>query len=78
MPPGVVTETLFAPATCDGVTAVTVVVSSTVTPVASLVPSRTAVAPVRFVPVMVIVVPPAVGPRFGVTAVTVGAARFAW
>ena len=36
-------------------------------------PNFTAVAPVKLVPVIVTVVPPAVGPEVGLTAVTVGA-----
>ena len=39
-----------------------------------MVPNLTAVAPVKPVPVMVTVVPPAVGPVVGLTEVTVGAA----
>ena len=46
----------------------------TITPVAALAPKWTAVAPVKLVPVMVTDVPPAWGPLFGLTAVTVGAA----
>ena len=42
--------------------------------VPAAVPNSTAVAPARFVPVIVTVVPPAVGPDVGLTAVTVGAA----
>ena len=38
---------------------------TTVTPVAASVPKSTAVAPVKPVPVMVTVVPPAVGPEVG-------------
>ena len=38
-------------------------------------PNFTAVAPVRSVPVMVTVVPPAAGPLVGLSDVTVGAAR---
>ena len=37
-------------------------------------PNVTAVAPVKLVPVMVTDVPPAAGPEFGLTLVTVGAA----
>ncbi len=62
VPPGVVTETVFAPAVPAGVTAVTVAALTTVTPVAAAPPTETALVPVRFVPVMVIVVPPAAGP----------------
>jgi len=35
-------------------------------------PKETAVASMKFVPVMVTTVPPVVGPEFGVTPVTVG------
>ncbi len=62
VPPGVVTETILAPAVPAGVTAVTVVALTTVTPDAAAPPTETALEPVRFVPVMVIVVPPAAGP----------------
>ena len=44
----------------------------TVNEVAGVAPNLTAVAPVKFVPVMVIVVPPAAGPKFGEMEVTVG------
>ena len=47
---------------------------STVNDVALLGPNLTDVAPVKLVPVMVTEVPPVVGPVFGLTAVTVGAA----
>ena len=46
----------------------------TTTPVPGLAPKSTAVAPVKPVPVTVTEVPPAWGPLFGLTAVTVGAA----
>ena len=49
-----------------------VVALLTVNVVAAVVPNFTAVAPVKLVPVMVTVVPPAVGPELGLTAVTVG------
>ena len=39
-----------------------------------VVPKSTAVAPVKAVPVMVTVVPPAAGPEVGLSPVTVGAA----
>ena len=45
---------------------------TTVTPVAAVAPNKTAVAPVKPVPVMVTLVPPP--PELGLTAVTVGAA----
>ena len=45
----------------------------TVNPVAGDVPKLTAVAPVKFVPVIVTGVPPVVAPEVGLTAVTVEA-----
>ena len=44
----------------------------TVKLVAVVAPNLTAVAPVRLVPVIVTLVPPAVGPAVGLTEVTVG------
>jgi hypothetical protein len=69
----VVTETATVPATWAGVVAVTWVADVTWTPVAVVEPKVTAVVPVRWVPVMVTLVPPVVGPEVGVTDVTVGA-----
>lgn len=46
---------------------------TTVTLVAAAPPMVTPVTPVKFVPVMVTLVPPAVVPVFGLMAVTVGA-----
>ena len=46
----------------------------TLRPWPPVVPKLTALAPVKPVPVMVTVVPPAGGPATGLTAVTVGAA----
>src|SRR6478735_5284050 len=51
-----------------------VVALLTVNVVAAVAPKSTAVAPVKPVPVIVTEVPPAVGPEFGLTLVTVGAA----
>ena len=45
----------------------------TVKEAAALLPKLTAVAPEKLVPVMVTLVPPDVGPVFGLTLVTVGA-----
>jgi hypothetical protein len=73
VPPGVVTETAFAPAEPAGVTAVTVVELTTTTLVAATPPTVTTPAPVRFVPVIVIEVPPLVGPELGDTDEIVGA-----
>jgi hypothetical protein len=72
VPPGVVTDTLFGPVVLTGVTAVIVVGFTTTRPVATLVPILTEVAPVKFVPVMVMVVPPIEGPTFGLTVAIVG------
>ena len=55
-----------------GAVAVIEVAQLTVTPVAAVVPNFTAVTPVKLVPVMVTEVPPPVGPRVGLTPVTVG------
>jgi hypothetical protein len=65
---------LSVPRVLAGAIAVTSVAETTVTAVPSAVPKCTAVAPVRFVPWIVIFVPPAVGPLDGETPVTVGAA----
>ena len=72
VPPAVVTATLFAPAVPAGVTAVTFVEEFTTTLVAATPPTVTLVVPVRFVPVIAIVVPPRVEPEFGHTDVIVG------
>ena len=56
-----------------GLVAVMDVGELTVNPVAGDVPKLTAVAPVKFVPVIVTGVPPVVAPEVGLTAVTVGA-----
>ena len=68
-----VTATLLAPAVPAGVTAVTLVAETTTTLVAATPPTVTLLAPVRFVPVIVIAVPPRVEPLVGVTDVIVGA-----
>ena len=73
VPPGVVTVTSTVPAPA-GAVAVIWVALLTVKPVAAVVPKSTAVAPVKFVPVIVTLVPPAGGPAVGLTAVTVGRA----
>ena len=71
-----VTATLFAPAApaeTAGTLAVMVVVEVTLSDVASTPPTVTLVAPAtKFVPVIVISVPPRVEPLVGVTAVIVG------
>jgi hypothetical protein len=53
-----------------------VVALTTTTLVAGLLPNLTDVGPAKPVPVMVTAVPPAVGPVFGDTEVTVGAPRY--
>ena len=57
-----------------GEVAVIDVAELTVKPVAAVAPNLTAVAPVKPVPVIVTLVPPAVGPAVGEIEVTVGAA----
>lgn len=76
VPYGVVTETLAAPAAPAGATAVIEVALLTVKLVAAVPPNMTAVAPVRFVPVIVTPVPPAVEPDAGEAAVTVGGGTY--
>jgi hypothetical protein len=71
IPPGVVTVTSTVPAPA-GEVAVICVALFIVNVVAAVAPNFTAVAPVKFVPVMVTLVPPAVGPLVGFTDVTVG------
>ena len=73
-PPAVVTIIVFAPADPAGVTAVIEVASTTFTLVAATPPTVMLLAPVKLVPVMVIAVPPAVGPEVGLTLAIVGAA----
>ena len=71
MPMGVVTTTSACPAACAGVVAV-IVVAATVPITAGEPPMVTDVAPVKFSPVMVTDVPPAIGPLAGLIAVTIG------
>jgi len=73
-PPAVVTTTFCAPAVPDGVVAV-MLVAVLVNTVALPLPTVT-VALAKFVPVIVIVVPPAAGPLDGLTLATVGAATY--
>ena len=67
-------DTVSAPIVPAGVTAVTVVELTTLTEVAATPPIVTELEPVRFVPVIVIAVPPLVGPTFGETDEIVGPA----
>ncbi len=71
VPPAAVTETLTAPLSPAGATAVIDVAELTAKLVAAVDPKSTAVTPVKFVPVMVTDVPAA--PEAGLMAVNVGA-----
>ena len=73
VPLDVVTVTSVVPVPAGDV-AVMEVALLTVNDVALVAPNFTAVAPVKFVPVMVTDVPPAVGPLAGLSPVTVGGA----
>ena len=73
-PAGVVTTMFFVPTEPAGETAVILVADTTVKLVAATPPKVTLVAPVKPVPVMVTVVPPAFGPEVGLTPVTAGLA----
>ena len=77
VPPAVVTVTSTVPVP-EGAVAVICVAVFTVKPVALLVPNFTAVAPVKFVPVIVTLVVPPVGPAVGERLVTVGAATYVY
>jgi hypothetical protein len=73
-PLGLFTLTVTAPAVPAGVVAVICVALTTTTLVAAVVPTVTVAPVAKFVPVIVTGVPPAVGPLFGETALTVGGA----
>ena len=73
VPPAVVTVTSFKPAALAGVLAVIEVALDTTTFVADTPPIFTLVVPIKFVPVMVMVVAPKVEPLDGVTLEIVGA-----
>jgi len=73
-PPNAVSDTVPAPAVPAGVTAVTVVAFTRTTLVAATPPIVTLEVPERFVPVMVIGMPPTAGPELGFTDEIVGAA----
>jgi len=73
VPPGVVTATALAPAVAEaGVTAETCVGEINTSPVAVTPPTVTLLALARFVPEIVMVVPPANAPVFGFTDVMLG------
>ena len=67
VPAGVVTRTSFAPALPIGDTAVIDVAEATTKLVAAIPPIFTLVAPVKFLPTIVIAVPPAAEPKLGLT-----------
>jgi len=71
VPPSVVTMTSTGPVP-GGEAATMVVELLMMYESVSADPKATAVAPVRFVPVMVTDVPPPLGPEFGLTEVTLG------
>lgn len=73
VPPGVVTRTLAVPVVPDGVIQVAVVALVTAKLLHRFPPIWMLVAPVRAVPVMVMLVPPKLMPVAGETEVTVGA-----
>ena len=70
MPAGAVTVTSTGPADPAGEVAVMEESEFTMKLVAGVEPKLTAVAPVKRVPVMVTLVPPAVGPELGLTLAT--------
>jgi hypothetical protein len=70
--PLTVTVTVTAPAVPAGVVAVIVVLFATTTLVAAAAPNVTVAPVAKFVPVIVTAVPPATGPLFGDTLLTVG------
>jgi hypothetical protein len=72
VPPGVVTVTSTVTRVPGGVVAVIVVALLTVNVAGLPDPKSTAVAPVKFVPVIVAEVPPVLCPEVGLTPVTVG------
>jgi hypothetical protein len=72
VPPVVVTVTSTVPVP-GGDVAVIEVLELTVKLVASVEPNLTVLAPLKLVPVIVTMVPPASGPLLGLTPVTVGA-----
>ena len=71
--PFTVTVTVTAPALPAGVVAVMLVLLTTTTFVAAVPPNVTVAPAAKFVPVIVTAVPPAAGPLFGLTLLTVGA-----
>ena len=75
VPPAVVTFTSTTPGEPAGeLQVIEVAVLAEQPAETEAIPNLTSVAPVRLVPVMTTLVPPAVGPETGETPVTVGAA----
>lgn len=74
VPPGVVIMTGTVPARCIGVIASTSVSLTTVKRAAATAPNDTLVVPLRLIPVIVTISPPAVTPVVGKIAVGAGAA----
>jgi hypothetical protein len=70
--PLTVTVTVAAPALPAGLVAVSVVLFTKLTLVAAVPPNVTVAPAAKFVPVIVTAVPPATGPLFGDTLLTVG------
>ena len=75
-PPGLMTVTSTVATLSAGAVAEILVLLLMVKAVAATVPKLTAVAPVKFVPVIVTTVPPENGPLFGERPVTEGTAKF--
>ena len=75
VPPSVVTSTLAVPVAAAGVVAIIVEALITVNALTGDPPTVTLLAPQRFAPVIVMVVPPASGPIAGLMDVTAGASR---
>ena len=71
VPPAVVTVTSTVPLPAGAMTVMWLLVLSVT--VASVVPNRTLVAPLRLVPLITTSLPPAVGPESGLRPVTTGA-----
>jgi hypothetical protein len=70
--------TVTAPALPTGVAAVIVVLFTTTTFVAAVLPNFTVAPDAKFVPVIVTEVPPAVAPPFGLTLLTVGGGTYVY
>jgi hypothetical protein len=76
--PPTVTVTVTPPAADAGVVAVIVVLFTTTTFVADPFPNFTVAPEAKFVPVIVTAVPPATGPLFGLTLLTVGVTTYVY